>query len=284
MPESWVNGTTTGAGVQIAIVDDGLQYTHPDLAPNYNPTGSCDYNDSTPPNTANCNEFNPAADTVGACGSAADCHGTAAAGVAAGADNPAPTYPDDWDFCGVGVAYGAQISGIRILSASNTAAQRAAALTFRYDVNDIYNNSWGPLDNGAELGFLDPLIRNSLIDGITNGRNQLGSIYVWAAGNGRTNGDNINADGYANSRYVIAVGATDYQGRFANYSEPGAPMLVVAPSSGAGRGIATTDLIGRDGYNKIGTPDYSFIGTDNQNYRAPKPLLAHPPQHRWYPV
>ncbi|MEZ5405388.1 MAG: S8 family serine peptidase [Verrucomicrobiia bacterium] len=45
-----------------------------------------------------------------------------------------------------------------------------------------------------------------------SGRTGRGSIYVWAGGNGRDVGDNANYDGYANSRYVIAVGAYDKGG------------------------------------------------------------------------
>ena len=38
----------------------------------------------------------------------------------------------------------------------------------------------------------------------TTGRNGLGSVYVWAAGNGGKNNDNCNYDGYANSPFTIA--------------------------------------------------------------------------------
>ncbi len=40
----------TGNGVVIAVVDDGLEYTHPDLAENYYAAGSFDfnYNDNDP--------------------------------------------------------------------------------------------------------------------------------------------------------------------------------------------------------------------------------------------
>ena len=41
---------------------------------------------------------------------------------------------------------------------------------------------------------------------VSRGRYGYGNILVFAAGNGRTNGDNCNYDGYANSVYTIAVG------------------------------------------------------------------------------
>lgn len=255
-PNAWNLGYT-GSGVQIAIVDDGLQYTHPDLAPNYLPAGSWDFNGDcayNPSNPWNCPDDSPLpfVGPNGACSGAladSDCHGTAAAGVAAAADNAAGSNPD---YCGVGAAYGAQLSGIRLISKPTTDAQDAAALTYQNQLNDIFSNSWGPTDNGSTLMGPGLATRIALESGITNGRGGRGNIYVWAAGNGRTSGDNVNADGYANSRYVIAVGAVGSNGQYAGYSEPGAAMLVTAPSNGFGSfpfgGITTTDLMGGAGY------------------------------------
>jgi len=236
---AWTNGFT-GSGVQIAIVDDGLQHTHPDLQPNYNATGSRDLNG---------NDFDPSPYTGGANCNTNDCHGTSAAGAAAAADNPAPGGTQDYDYCGVGVAYDASLAGIRLIAGPSTDAMEANALSYRNDLNDIYSNSWGPSDDGATLRGTEPLTLSALQNGVLNGRGGLGSIFVWAAGNGRQSYDNVNADGYANSRYVIAVGATDYSGNAAYYSEPGAAMLVTAPSSGSNLGVATTDLLGAVGYN-----------------------------------
>lgn len=70
-------------------------------------------------------------------------------------------------------------------------------------------------------------------------------MYVWAAGNGRGAGDNVNYDGYASRREVIAVGALDGNDRYAGYSEPGAAMLVAAPADG----VVTTDRMGAPGYS-----------------------------------
>ena len=39
----WEQGVT-GRNVVITAVDDGIEYTHPDLAPNYRPAASYDYN------------------------------------------------------------------------------------------------------------------------------------------------------------------------------------------------------------------------------------------------
>ncbi len=85
-----------------------------------------------------------------------------------------------------------------------------------------------------------------------HGRKGKGSIYVWAAGNGRHNGDSCAFDGYAGSPYVNAIGAEDYDGRQSWYSEGCSNLLAVTPSSGSsspGSGIVTADLLGPAGYD-----------------------------------
>ena len=47
----------------------------------------------------------------------------------------------------------------------------------------------------------------------------MGSIFVWAAGNGGEYYDSCTADGYASSIYTIAVGSADQNGKQADYDE-----------------------------------------------------------------
>jgi subtilisin-like proprotein convertase family protein len=99
---------------------------------------------------------------------------------------------------------------------------------------------------------------SALANAATNGRGGKGTIMIWAAGNGKLDENDSNYDGYANSIYTIAVAATDSFGRSSYYSEPGANILVAAPSSGNGGalGIVTTDRTGSfeydSGYNGPG--------------------------------
>ncbi|HWP39604.1 MAG TPA: S8 family serine peptidase, partial [Tepidisphaeraceae bacterium] len=167
-----------------------------------------------------------------------------------------------------GAAPRAALAGIRLTSGATTDAQEAAALTHLIDTIDVFNSSWGPADDGRTLEAPGPLTQAAIQSGAVNGRGGRGVVYVWAAGNGRTSGDNTNYDGYANSRYVIAVSAIDHNGVQASYSEPGAPILVAAYSSGAGAGITTTDRTGSFGYS---SSDYtsSFGGTS-----AAAPLVS----------
>ncbi len=236
---AWEMGFT-GNNVQMAIVDDGLQYNHPDLADNYVSEDSWDYYDNDP---------DPYPDGPD------DDHGTAVAGVAAARDDGA--------YCGVGSAYRSRLSGIRLISGPVSDAQEAQALIHNYHNNHIFNNSWGPLDDGQRLEGPGILTSLALEDGTTIGRSGLGSIYVWAGGNGLANNDNVNYDGYANSRYTIAVGAVDHNGRQTRYSEPGAPMLITAPSSGSEVGVTTTDRLSPEGYNENENCTSTFGGTSS---------------------
>ncbi|MDB5321579.1 MAG: Alkaline phosphatase [Phycisphaerales bacterium] len=233
-----------GAGVVVGVVDDGLQYTHPDLAPNYDAIDSYDFNDNDPDPSPNSN----------------DEHGTAVAGIVAAQGNN-----------GIGVsgaAPQASIAGIRLTDTDTTDQQEASALSYHRNSIAIYSNSWGPDDNGQTLEGPGPLTLAALSDSVTNGRNGKGNVYVWASGNGLQRKDNVNYDGYANSRYVIAATALDDSGKQAYYAEPGAPILVSAYSGGVSPGITTTDLLGGNGY---ASGDYytNFGGTS-----ASAPLVS----------
>jgi subtilisin-like proprotein convertase family protein/subtilisin family serine protease len=222
---AWNEGLS-GKNIVIGIVDDGLQYDHPDLSDNYLSALSYDFND---------NDTNPypfLGDWFG------DGHGTSVAGVAAAQENN--------DVCGVGAAYQASLAGIRLLASDVSDAEEANALSYKRNQIHIYNNSWGPSDGGGPEGP-GPLTLAAIEDNIHHGRNGLGNIYVFAAGNGLQYNDNVNMDGYANLRYVIAVSAVNQYGTQSYYSEPGACILVCASSEGRDTGIYTTDLMGQFG-------------------------------------
>lgn len=185
-------------------------------------------------------------------------HGTAVAGIAlASGDN---------NFGGSGVAPEANLAGLRLIADQVTDKQIADALSFKKQDIDIYNNSW-KVENAFTTS---PLNLMAMEQAVKTGRNQLGNIYVFAGGNDRSTGGNVNYNGFANSRYAIAVGAINKDGEQTTYSEPGTPLLVSAYSSslGEGRGITTTDLVGADGYNP-GDYTTSFGGTS-----AAAPLVS----------
>lgn len=228
--------TFRGSNIVIGIVDDGLQTAHPDLAPNVNTNIDFDWND------ASSNDPNPSLSV--------DFHGTACAGVAAARGNN-----------GVGVsgaAPEATLVGLRLIGGPATDEDEADAMMHSNALIHIKSNSWGPTDGGSFLEGPGPLMASALSNAAASGRGGKGTILVWAGGNGRDADDDANLDGYANSIYTIAVGAIGPDGLQSWYSDPGACLVVSAPSNGdAGDPeITTTDLSGANGYNSGGGGDY----------------------------
>lgn len=211
----WLAGVT-GKNATVAMVDDGLDMYSNDLKPNYYAAGSWDFNDKRPEPKPTLSD---------------DKHGTRCAGEVSAAKN---------DVCGVGVAYDSKIAGLRILSKQISDADEAVAMNYDFQHNQIYSCSWGPPDDGKSMDAPGILIKRAMLNGVQNGRNGLGSVYVFASGNGAMSGDNCNFDGYTNSIYSITVGAIDRQGRHPYYSEKCSAQLVVTYSSGSGDSIVSS--------------------------------------------
>ncbi|XP_011908835.1 PREDICTED: proprotein convertase subtilisin/kexin type 7 [Cercocebus atys] len=213
----------TGRGVTVVVVDDGVEHTIQDIAPNYSPEGSYDLNSDDPdpmphPDVENGNH-----------------HGTRCAGEIAAVPNNS--------FCAVGVAYGSRIAGIRVLDGPLTDSMEAVAFNKHYQINDIYSCSWGPDDDGKTVDGPHQLGKAALQHGVIAGRQGFGSIFVVASGNGGQHNDNCNYDGYANSIYTVTIGAVDEEGHMPFYAEECASMLAVTFSGGDKmlRSIVTTD-------------------------------------------
>ncbi|CAG8549100.1 10230_t:CDS:2, partial [Paraglomus brasilianum] len=217
LTDVWKEGIT-GKDVIVALVDDGLDMNSEDLAPNYFAEGSWDFNDNNPVPSPKLSD---------------DAHGTRCAGEIAAVKN---------DVCGVGVAFDAKVSGLRILSKEISDVDEATALNYEFHKNHIYSCSWGPSDDGRSAEAPEGLILKAFINGVKNGRNGKGSIFVFASGNGAGSQDNCNYDGYTNSIYTITVGSVDRMGLHPYYSEQCSAMLVTTYSSGSGSFIYTTDV------------------------------------------
>jgi subtilisin family serine protease len=103
--EAWELGYT-GRGVVVTILDDGLEITHPDIAPNFDADASYDVNDGDADPTPRY-EF-----------SDENRHGTRCAGEVAAVYNNS--------LCIVGIAFNAKIGGIRMLDGEVTDAVEAS--------------------------------------------------------------------------------------------------------------------------------------------------------------
>ncbi|SNS60594.1 S8 family serine peptidase [Tropicimonas sediminicola] len=234
-----------GRGVTVGVYDDGVEYTHPDLAANYDPT--LHFTDS------GGTTYDPMTTT--------SVHGTAVAGLlGATAMN---------DAGGVGVAPGVMMTGVNFVGdiQFQPDAETLSLEAFAWAGNfDIMNNSWGEAAGYGYLlkfpygpsffgGEVDPEAPGSLADptsrasawhdayaGIAaTGRDGLGTLIVQAAGN-----DARNANGYAlnASRFTITVGSTDATGAADAFSNWGTSLLLSAPAASV-----TTDLSGSNGVN-----------------------------------
>ncbi len=214
-----------GASATIAIVDDGLEIGHPDLAANIFLGQQVHFNwntgfqnDPTPPNNF-------------------DTHGTAVAGVSAARGN---------NNIGVsGAAPEAKLIGLRLIAGFIDDFDVAQALSWRPNDVDISNNSWGPGgQTSSNLRYVSTIERNAIVQGVTTGRENKGIIYVFSAGNSAEYNDNSNYGAYPALPETIAVGAIADNGQRSYYSESGANLLISAPSNGGTLGITTTGFRG----------------------------------------
>ena len=251
-----------GQGVVIGIVDDGLQWNHPDLQANVIRDLQWDWIQSD--NDPSPYYYN-------------DAHGTACAGVAAARGN---------NRLGVsGVAPEASLVGMRLISVYDhvTDLDEAEAMAWKSDQIDIKSNSWGypsvvdgsisdPYDPVVDdpdgeyyLRKNDELANAAIKHAIAHGRGGKGTIFTFAAGNSfyyttydvtdpdkpiiqvSESGARVEFADYQGSMYTIAVGAIDSSGKKSWYSQIGSALVVSAPSNGE-IGIMTTDVTGYYGY------------------------------------
>ena len=249
-----------GSGIKVAVFDQGIDSTHPDLNDNL------------------LTSLGRRASNLTAGGDpilAADNHGTPVAGVIAAEANGSGV---------IGVAPKASLVSIYSTLASSAVSFGAEiSNAFAYAQSfDVLNNSWG-FGNYSRAGsefpwaFLDNFrsptfaAAGQALKGLAeNGRNGLGTVVVQSAGNSFSLGDDTNLHNFQNSRYIITVAGTDYLGTVTSYSAPGASVLIAAPggevnlNDDAWSKILTTDRVGNSGYNGS---DYTLI--DGTSFSGP---------------
>ncbi len=236
---AWTLGYT-GRGVTVAVVDDGLELAHEDLAGNVKAGASWDYgqDDADPPRATSTARRSRASSPRSA--------GTGSAW---------------W-----GRRRGAGWWATRCSRGGTTNGDFADALARDASVTDAYNNSWGdPAYYGGVLyGYADaPASFHAALDlGLRLGRGGLGSVYLKAAGN--SGAPLATFDGTNGIRGINVIGAVGSEGTSSYYSQPGPCILVCAPSNDSSPrpGITTTDRTGGAGYD---TTSYTstFGGTSS---------------------
>jgi proprotein convertase subtilisin/kexin type 2 len=233
--KAWALGYT-GTNITTAIMDDGVDYMHPDLKDNFNAAASYDFssNDPYPYPRYTDDWFNS--------------HGTRCAGeIAAARDN---------GVCGVGVAYNSKIAGIRMLDQPYmTDLIEANSMGHEPNLIDIYSASWGPTDDGKTVDGPRNATMRAIVKGVNEGRHGLGNIFVWASGDGGED-DDCNCDGYAASMWTISINSAINDGENAHYDESCSSTLASTFSNGGKNpetGVATTDLYGQCTKSHSGT-------------------------------
>ncbi|CAH8541800.1 unnamed protein product [Schistosoma turkestanicum] len=207
----------TGRRTNVVILDDGLDTSHEDLRDNFDETISVNLDR---PETNGYSPRGPRKIIP-----ENDGHGTRCAGLAGAVINNS--------ICSHGVAPNTKLGGIRMLTTQVTDILEAKGLAYNAESINIYCSSWGPSDDGITMDLPHKHAKDALSYGLAKGRHGLGSIYVFASGNGGLFGDSCGADGFVSSPNVIAVSAVDNLGQKTVYSEPCAAIRVSVPVGGS---------------------------------------------------
>jgi len=238
---------TKGDGVIIGIIDDGIESAHPAFDSQKGKAISRDFLGAETDHAEHqySNEK----------------HGTACASIALSSDKLAPGVAPESRLL---VARTKGLGSILEAEAISWAANNKA---------DIISCSWGPTDGDLLNPDVTPLrhplpaaTELALKHASKKGRDELGCLIVFAAGNGN---EPLTSDEYANNQYVIAVGSTNRRDQRASYSDYGPNLFCCFPSSDilvvknrikTKYGRTAADRLGKLGYSS-GDYFYSFGGT-----------------------
>lgn len=224
-----------GEGTTIAVIDDGLEMRHPAFANKIvYPRDMM----ATGENQSPEHRFNEG-------------HGTACASIACSTDKSA-----------LGIAPKAQLMPIRFTGLGSVHQSEAIYWAVKNGA-DVISCSWGPPDGDIwrtdDDDYVFPLPDHTKLAfeyAAKKGRDGKGTPIVFAAGNGR---EPVKNDGYASSKYVLAVSAINYKDKPTKYSDYGHPTFCTFPSGDFDvdkdrnitneTGIYVADRLGEDGYS-----------------------------------
>ena len=214
---------TQGNGINVAVIDTGIDLQHNDLVTNIHPL-SYDCQTQTSPSI-----LRPQYSWYD--------HGTHVAGtIGAIKDN---------GFQVVGVAPYSKLMSISHALAwmPTLSADLASGFSWAWQNGaDVINNSWGDPDpNGSNLG--SPLLENAINNAINLGRNGLGCIVVFATGN-ENSGLRYPA---SQIQEILAVGSITSSGFRSSFSNFGNLLDVVAPGSSILSTLPNNQVGSKDG-------------------------------------
>jgi kexin len=225
-------GYNKGKPIVVQVVDTGVDADHEDLSANMDLFLSYD----------SSNIGDPSANTT----NTGYTHGTRVAGIiAARAFNGKGVR---------GIAPFAKIAGSNWLETQRRSDLETIWLT---DGIAIVNNSWGR-DFDTDTFYEDVMKVGS--DTLRDGK---GKIYVFAAGNSREEHRNANFQYSLSNRYAIAVAALKNTNTYADYSTPGANLLV---SGYSGNYYSDSPTIGTTTIMGTSSRDTTWQGDTAHNY------------------
>jgi subtilisin family serine protease len=218
---------SSGAGVTVALVDDGFDPATTATFANFSSSQSALIGSSPTPGLGE---------------PAGTAHGTETAGlIGASGFNNTPT----------GIAPNATIVGVKVDFSTATIATLAQAEQYAASASSVVNNSWGYTGYG-EGEPTDPNFAvwyAAIQYAVAADRHGLGDVITVAAGNNRVNGNDLAVEPITADYRVIAVAAVDADGLVASYSDPGAALLVAA----VGDNVAVADTGGKGNTTASGT-------------------------------
>lgn len=231
---AWERAGTLGSRhITIAVIDDGFDIDHPDFAGPGKIVAPKDFvrNSSDPrPDFAPGYVHWDAREGMWV----GDWHGTACAGVATGNANGSGI---------LGAAPGCRLMPVRTGAVLSNDTVVPWFDYVREEGAAVVSCSWGASANHYPLS---DEIQNAIARCAKEGRNGLGTVICFAAGNERRDINTFDSvNGFAIHPDVIAVSAINSMDERSHYSNFGDDISVCAPSSGAGgRGILTADVRG----------------------------------------
>jgi len=225
-----VDDNITGNGVVVAIIDNGFDVTHPDIASNIIATRS--FSTNRWGNIFTSEDVSHSLST--------DYHGTSVAGIVAAFNND------------IGIKGVAPNVDLVLIKMPTSFTDEVYYAMFDYAVSQgaqVISCSWGTGNVSQDIrDYINQLVETT------------GVIIVFAAGNS----DALIEDDESSIKNVIAVGATDKDNLRTAYSSYGKELDIVAPG-GYSLGITTIDPLGADGAVNGDYIEYddaaAFVGT-----------------------